>query len=249
MEKRTKKIALNIYNYFRKVKPQNITVEMVDNYIFNVMKSNKEYPEFDIRGRISIWNDYIIYNYQDNRESKKVSKEVAQEYYLLVMMRKLAFMCMLYSEALFESITYGNIGCYRDSNYSRISEPPYENYMRQKYNDIIDNYNSYKQCDNLKTFRIFINGWNKEVIKQSPVMHLEDLLNEGKYIPTSSSTTSYYGTSVSINLPYFKLEDVDGYNGVFSFALRGEIDDIESSKDYVIKLRINLRKMENKVII
>ncbi len=86
-------------------------------------------------------------------------------------------------------------------------------------------------------------------------MHLEDLLNEGKYIPTSSSTTSYYGTSVSINLPYFKLEDdnnFDGYgDGVFTyrFALRGEIDDIESSKNYVINLRINLRKMENKVLI
>ncbi len=60
------------------------------------------------------------------------------------MMRKLAFMCMLYPEALFESITYGNIGCYRNSNYTRISEPPYENYMRQQYNDIIDNYNSCK---------------------------------------------------------------------------------------------------------
>lgn len=38
MHTRPKYIALMVYNYFRKIKPQNITVEIADSYIFNIIK-------------------------------------------------------------------------------------------------------------------------------------------------------------------------------------------------------------------
>jgi hypothetical protein len=247
-------IAQSVYKYFRKKNPQDMTIDMVDNYIFNLMASTREniaeLNDFDNSGRIYLWFDenssyvHYFYNIIKINNMKYTSKNVAMEYYLLVLMRKLAFMCMLYKNALFDKITYGKIGIYHSSNFSRIGEPPYETELRTIYNDIINDYNYIKKVEYTK-YHIDFGTYKLADKAQSNLSHLEDLLNDKKYIPTSSSSTYYYGARVEINVPYLMKKN----NKItYSFSLKTEIDEKEDDI-FCVKLMLNIRHINMKYLI
>ncbi len=273
MDIRYNMIAQSVYKYFRKKNPQDMTIEMVDNYIFNLMESTRkniaELNDFDNFGHIRMWfskpEPYVYYLYNKNNNMKFTSKLVAMEYYILVLMRKLAFMCMLYKNTLFGKITFGKIGIYNCYNVSRICEPPYKTTLRTIYNDIISDYNDIKQ---LKYTDVHFHFPTYDLADkvQSNLSHLEDLLNDDKYIPTSTSSTYYYGASISTEVPYLTEKGRPHYfpikkdNGIeqgviYSFSLKTEMDEFyekpgdKSDEIFCVKLMLNIRHINMKYLI
>jgi hypothetical protein len=170
---------------------------------------------------IYIWDTYTIWP-TPKTATGVVSKAVAQEYYFLVMMRKLAFYCLLFSTATYCNMAYGLIGICGGYSASR-SDTPNENKVRDTYNTIISRYDDYLQNKTTKTTKpilYFGPDWKLADKKPSPVDHLENLLDENKYIPTSSSTVLYHGTYICMYPDESLVDESDESDCTFAVFLK-----------------------------